>query len=290
MRWLLLLVPLVTACSEAVKAPDRDWGRELVVEAVEAKAEETLEPSMLAQRPERFLGMSFEESRARLGPIRFEGEATLGVKRNGHELELVEKTRIVSGPEASVRIEQRDGDDYLTREGIRVGRQWYIRNGEGRLRKADFIHNERVTMLTEAYAALGLVARLLGERLRFEDQGPASVASIAARRFEIDGGAGEALRLAEHDLRVARVDGRVWIAEAGPPVRWDVELGFRTAKAGQEEDGRLSLSLKGRLQNVEPEPFEVAEAVEPLRALEADLNPLDFLEDLTRTSTVIGGD
>ncbi len=290
MRGLLLPVLLVTACSEAVKAPDRDWGRELAVEAVASRAKETLAPSMFPERPSRFLGMSFDETRARLGPIRFEGEASLQVMRNGHDLEVVEKTRIVSGPEASVRIEQRDETDYLTREGIRIGTQWYIRNGEGRLRRADFIHNQRVDMLSEAYAALGLVARLAGEGLRVEDEGVASVANISARRFALDAAPAQPLRLAEHDLRLVRVDGRVWIAGAGPPVRYDLELGFRTAKAGREEDGRLSLKLSGRVENVEPRPFEVAEAVEPLRALEADLDPLGFLEDLTRTSTVIGGD
>ncbi|MEM1022443.1 MAG: hypothetical protein AAGD10_16745 [Myxococcota bacterium] len=289
MKWSLLVPLLTLACSENVKAPNRDWGQELAAEAVESKAEETLEPVTLPERAERFLTMGFEESRARLGPLRFTGEAELRIVRNGHDLSVGEKTVISAGPDGSVRIEQRDQDGHLTREGIRVGTQWYVRNGDGRLRTADIIHNERVRMLAEAYAPLALVHRLLGAAARWADRGPASVAGIKARRFEVQAGPTETISVGEHELRIVRVDGSVWIADAGPPVAYELSLGFRTAKAGAEEDGRLTLKLEGRLENIEARPFEVAEAVPPLKALEADLDPLGFLEDLTRTSTVIGG-
>jgi hypothetical protein len=287
-----------SACtSERTAPPDRVWGPDLEAARIEARAQEAIPFDVLAsaQDRDRILAMSFAEAEARMGPLHVRSQASFHVVRNGHDLRVVESADIWSGPDGSVRVVQKDEDDVVAREGIRLGRQWYVRNGPGALRRADFVQRTELRLEEDAFATLGTLSRMLGPALRLA-RGP-SRATDGRTLVAYEASLGK-LRQVEWDgrvLRPAAVRGAVLIDETTRvPVRVNLAIRFTIdqppGSPADLEDGRLQVQLERRLRPHDPQPFDVDEAVPPLVNPEVDLDPLAFLEGSTKTSTVIGGD
>ncbi|NJK90304.1 MAG: hypothetical protein HC923_13570, partial [Myxococcales bacterium] len=77
--------------------------------------------------------------------------------------------------------------------------------------------------------------------------------------------------------------------ETGVVVRADVDATLQVVTEGGSQ-GNLQLSVHHELRRAEPHAFDVAGAEELPPSAPVELEPLSFLKELTRTTTVIGGD
>jgi hypothetical protein len=286
----LALLALALACNEAERPPsdrDRAWGANKRAQAVKNRADQPLPAAQLpddADLRRRIFGMSFEEVAARMGPVRYRGVARFRVQRNGNDLEVVEKTLIESGPGRDVRVVQRDEDDRLLREAIRVGGDWYVRQEAGRLQTTDFAQRSLLRVHEEAFRALAATTSLFdpatawratgeGPDLRFAVRPTPSAAPFDAEGYP--------------ELQLESASGGVTVSR-GTAVVVGAELDFvaRFVEGG----GRLEVHVERRVEPIEPATLDVADASEPPARAPVDLRPLDFLDELTKTSTIIGGD
>lgn len=287
--WGLALL-LALACREPERAPsdhDRAWGALKRAENTEARAAEAISVDQLAESPaprQRVFGMSFEEVVARMGPVRYRGRASFRIDRNQHDFEVVEKTLIESGNDADVRVVQRGADDRLIRKAIRTGGSWYVRQEAGRLQTADFAQRSMLQVHEEAFAPLSDVTKLFAPALRWR-----ATPSGANVRLELDSqGSAAAIEADGYPpMRLESAAGQVIVRrDTGVAVRADLDLVARFVGSA----GRLEVRVERQIEPMKPATFDVADAAEPPARAPVDLRPLDFLDELTRTSTVIGGD
>jgi len=289
------VVSLAAACAEDERAPsdrDRAWGRDHARQAIEVRAAVPLPPDAFVDRSDvraRILGMRFREVVARFGPVRFEGDSSFRMRRNGHDVEVVEQTRIESGPDGDVRVVQRDADDRLLREAIRAGGHWYVRHEAGELQTTDYVQRHELRVDEQAFEPLATTSSLLEPAIRWRrverrsfDGRPAlgfrATPAPLADPVEAEG--------FEAPLELDAVEGVVWVdTETSIVLAAELDAALRFPNRG-----RLAIRTKHRIRPIEPEPFDVAEASDPPPRAPVDLRPLSFLDELTRTSTVIGGD
>lgn len=289
-RWGSILLLTVVACSEPERAPsdrDRAWGDQKRAQRTEAEAARELALDQLSDDPalrRRLFSMSFDEVVARMGPVRHRGVARFRVKRNGHDLEVVEKTLIESGPDGDVRVVQRDGDDRLLREAIRVGGDWFVRQEAGRLQTTDYAQRAQLRVHEEAFQPLAATTALFEPALAWTPTRGGADLRLAARPktsaapFEADG---------FPSLRLESASGGVTVNRSAQVVV-GAELDLSARFVGG--DGRLEVHVERDIRPIEPSAFDVSDASEPPGRAPVDLRPLDFLDELTQTSTVIGGD
>ncbi len=273
--------------------PNRPWGHRLEQQRLAGQARESLDPRRFGDDPQlraRILGLSFAEAEARLGPVRYEGSARFRLQRNGHDLNVVEHSVIESGPGGDVRVVQTDADDRLLREAIRVSDRWYVRKGQGDLHPADFVQRRNLRVHEEAYEALAAFMSAMGGRAAWKPQADRSVGGRPAVGFAAHlAGTGPPHQLFGASARAEELSGRLWLdAETGVPVNADLRGRLRLTDA--ESPGTLEASVELRVRPSSPKTFDVADARARPPRPEIDLDPLAFLERLTRTSTIIGGD
>lgn len=288
----LLTCTLFLACSEPVTAPDRNWGHGLAASKVEAKAQEPIDLEVLATDLEvrqRVFTMSLREAHARAGRLGFSGRFQMSVTRNRHDLDLDERVEIIPGVDGGVRVVHRNADDSLAREGIRVGPNWYVRNGQGALRKADFVQSKRLSMDEEAFSGLRSLWDLVGPRLQLERKGAASVAGRASVCFRVTGVDAAPVEFGAHSVQPKGASGTLCLDEAsGAPLRYELRSSLSAPDASGM--GMIRIAVSGKFEPSELQVLDIDDAVPPLMNPKVDLDPLAFLRGSTRTSTVIGGD
>lgn len=298
MRWALALSFCLAGagCTEDGRAPsdrDRLWGRAQAREALKARAQEDLSPTAFAERPEvrdRILSMSFEETVARLGPVRFEGRSSFRIRRNQHDLRVEERSTVESGDDGDLRVVQSDDADRLLREAIRVGSDWYVRNEAGLLQTTDYAQRRQLRPHEEAFGPLAETVALVGPAMAWSpSEGRRAGARITVGyRASLSPTAGtiEAPGFDE-PLRPTDVRGTLALdAETGAVVDAELTVEAKLPQSG----GSLQIRVGHRVRSIEPVALDVSSASEPAARAPVDLKPLEFLERLTRTSTIIGGD
>lgn len=293
---LVVVTGALVGCSRDGTAPsdrDRAWGRAKVEAETRALASEPLAVERLPddrRARARVFGMSFEEVVARLGPARFEGTARFRMLRRGHDLEVTERTVIESGSEGDLHVVQRDEDDRLLREGFRIDGDWFVRHEAGRLQTTDYAQGQLLRLHEEAFEPLGVTLRQLGADWILGPRGRRSVDGRPAIGFGLASPPSPTpVQPDGFDEAVVadRVEGAIWVdAETAVVLSAEVEASFRWT----ESRGRFEMSLGHRVRPSAPRTFDVASA-EPLPPRPPiNLDPLEFLDELTQTSTIIGGD
>lgn len=231
---------------------------------------------------DQVLSQSFSDIVERVGPVAYEGRTRFRIERNGHEIERDERTQIDSRAGGDLRVRQWDAEDQLLREAVRVRDRWYVRHGQGALRRADYAQNQRLSVANDAFSALAGFCETLGPALGLRDVGRAA-----------DGRVYRAVPAGEPPpdpaLELVSVEGRVVIEErTGVPRRADLQALLETD--GVERPGEFELEVHFELRPAEARPFDVSDAVDPIMDRSSRHDPLAFLQGETRTSTVIGGD
>lgn len=228
----------------------------------------------------RVLGQTFGQVVQRYGPVRYQGSMGLRLNRNGHAIDHQERGRIEVAPGGDLRVRQWGDDNRLLREAIRVNGTWHVRNGEGALRRADYVQNERLHPEDEVFSPLSAFAEKLGPALRLRPDGSDGIRV----RYRAVPGADPA-PVGEVD----RVEGSL-VVDRSTGVPLEAHLRAELSVAGEKEPGKLVLTVDFEVRSAEASPFDVSKAVDPIMDRSKTHDPIAFLKGETRTSTVIGGD
>lgn len=287
-------------CQKSTQLADeglRLWGRRKVAEAVKARANARIDPFVLdadAETRQRVLTMSFDEVVARFGFLRLEGTATFDLSRNGHRIGIHEQTVVEHGLHGSFRVVQKDKDGDVTREMIFNNGVFYIRNGErAKMRVQGIIDDSHLALREEAWAPLKTFTGYFGPRLGLKKAGASRVAKRGAARYKfvlVEGPSLIEVPGTKGKKKPVALSGNLYVDEkTGVPTKVKLRAELSIPGAEDTEPGVLKLFLdltitpiKG--QEIKPESFVPTIAHRPV-----DLEPLRFLEEDTRTSTVIGG-
>ena len=276
----------------------RVWGKDQAAAEIEKKAELTIDAQTVDASPQttqRVLNMTFAEVAARMGPMIYEGKATFDLRRNGRGFEIVEKTKIEQGLNDSWHLTQRDAKDNLLREVFYYNGLYALRNGPGKLRAAGSLNAKTGISRDEAYEPLSTYTKYYGKRLGLSKQGTESVAGRSAVRYDfvlLDGPEFIEVKGMKGKKKPVERAGGVWVdTNTGAVIKAKLKGRFEipAAKEGGKP-GSLKLGLQGEARTVEGR--QILPEKEPVATIErhpVDLDPLEFLDGGTRTSTVIGG-
>ncbi len=276
----------------------RVWGADKESAEAAKLAEETIDVNAVANRPDaarRVLDMEFNEVAARLGPVVYAGKATFELRRNGRGFEVVEDTRIEQGLHGSWHTQQKDAKGTLLREVFHYNGVYALRNGPGKLRAAGSLNGKTGVSRNEAFEPLSTYTKYFGPRLGLSPQGKETASDRSAQRFDfvlLEGSEFVEVKGMKGKKKPVSVKGSLWLdEEKGVPLKvvFDGQLEIPAPKAGGKP-GSLKLSLRSSLKTVAGR--QIVPDSEPVATIErhpVDLDPLEFLDGGTRTSTIIGG-
>ena len=275
----------------------RLWGRQKIEAAVQAQAERPIDAGQLhldRKALERVVTMSFDEVVARFGFLRLESTATFELTRNGHRVPILEKTVIEHGIDGTFRIVQKDEDDDVTREIIYSNGVMYYRNGaKGKMRAEGMAEHRRYALREEVWSPLKAFTGYYGPRLGVRSAGTGKVSGRRAVRYRfvlLDGP--ERVRAADMKGEKAPVDlaGELWVDQkTGVPSKVKLRGELQIPGAPGTPPGVLKISLNSKIAATKGEEFRPESSVPAIAHRPVDLDPLRFLKEDTRTSTVIGG-
>lgn len=306
LRWGFLASALtLTACDGCggqdevtLAESQRLWGREKIADAVVQRARQPIKAEKLDQNPNarsRVLNMPIEEVIARVGFLRYSGQARFSLERNGRSMTVFEDTLIEHGLNGGWRVLQRDESGVVLREKVYSNGLYYVRNGPGQLRLRGVADTPGDLTRGEAFSPLSSFTAWFGARLTLKKVGRARASGLPAVKYRFALGAGPSTvsdpNRPEKKLRPARLSGYLLAElETGAPLEGELkgQLDVEPPAEGSEW-GRLELDLRFQLVPTDGPPIVVGEHVPPIRRRAVDLEPLGFLKGETRTSTVIGG-
>ncbi len=283
------------------KLGQRTWGREKLDEEVKARAMEPIDAYQLDANPairQRILTMSFQELVARFGFLRLESTASFDLSRNGLRIPVFEKTVVEHGLDGTFRVVQQDKDEHVTREFIYNNGVLYIRNGNtGKMRVQGTIGDSHLKLREEAWAPLKAFTGYFGPRLGLRQVGGAKVGRRRAVRYRfglLDGPELVAVPgIKGHKAPVA-LSGNLYVDEkTGIPLkvklRGELRVPVATDAQPDAEPGILKVFYTAVISPAEGKELKPESYVPTIAHRKVELDPLRFLEEDTRTSTVIGG-
>lgn len=243
--------------SQAIRDESRRlWGRELLASKIAEQAAEPIEAGALSTdraSRDRVLRMSIDEVVGRLGFLVYSGTARFVLERNGHTVEVEERTLLEHGLGGGWRVLQKDASGTILREKVFSNGIYYVRNGPGQLRAQGVADAPGGLTKDEAFEPLETFTGYFGERLDLERVGTTLAQGRAAVEYRFG--------LREATPSGDRVDERIGDPNRPASVFRPLRLSGRLL-VDTETGAPLGSTLRGEL---EVEPTEDA-ATSPSRA------------------------
>lgn len=280
-------------------AGNRLWGADKAAADIEALAREPIDSRGLdvdLEARKKVLEMPLDAVVARLGFVVYEGEARISIERNGHTIDVFEKTRIEHALDGAWRVVQWDEDDAILREKVFTKGMYFSRNGPGKMRLSGVADVPGGVTRNEAFQPLSKLTALFGPRLGLRRDGTALVHERPAIKYVLGltPGAGliEPPNHPGKQMRPLKLVGQIMVdAETGAPLGGKLSGQLEIAPPdGGKGWGEMKVALRFDVKPVPGAPLPMPEHIPPIERHEVDLDPLGFLEGRAATSTVIGGD